>query len=63
MRGQVKSGVGSKEMDHLRNQFQFFIAREIAKAIEGALKTNAAIAGLQNDSIIIASFDADAGAQ
>src|SRR5580765_6630623 len=59
----MKAGFRTKEVNHLRNQLQLFVAREICNRIDRAFESNAAIARLENDALVGARFNAHARAQ
>ena len=63
MRDQMKTALGPEEVDHLRNQFEPFVVRQLIHPIESRFETDSAIARLQDQAIIVARFDARVRAQ
>ena len=59
----MKAGFRPEEVDHLRDQLEFFVARQIVDLIDGSLDQNLSISRFQDDVPVTARFDAHARAQ
>src|SRR5690242_6452968 len=59
----MKTDLGTKKVDHLRNQLEPGIVREFIDTIDCGFNATPAITGFQNDPLVVASFEAHARAQ
>ena len=63
MRDEMKTRPWTKEMNHLGNEFELFVARQFVDAIDRRFQAHAAVARLEDDSLVSACFDPHARAQ
>ena len=63
MRDEMKTELWSKEMNHLGNEFEPFVTRQLVDAIDRRFQADAAIERFQNDSLVSAGFNPHPRAQ
>ena len=56
MRDEMKTRLWAKEMNHLRDEFELFVARQFVNAIDRRFQADAAIKGFKNYSLVSARF-------